>query len=138
MAHGESVERARQFRRRPTRSEALLWQAIRGRALGAKFYRQKPVGNFIPDFVCESHRLIVEVDGGIHETQVEYDAYRQQMLEIRGYRLVRVSADEVERTMPAVLVRLRCELRDTAPTLDPRVLSAPLAKGGTRSGPTAG
>ncbi len=113
MARGEKVQRARYFRRTPTRSEALLWQALRGGALGAKFYRQKPIRGFIADFVCESQRLIVEIDGRVHEQQAGYDAFRQELLTMHGYRFVRVSADEVERSLPSVLALLRAALADT-------------------------
>jgi hypothetical protein len=65
---------ARQFRREPTVSEDILWQAIRGRKLdGRRFRRQQPIGIFVVDFICSSERLIVEVDGGIHEFQQERD-----------------------------------------------------------------
>jgi very-short-patch-repair endonuclease len=64
------VEIARQFRKQPTPSEAILWQALRNRKLeGRKFRRQQPIGCFIVDFFCASERLIVEVDGLIHESQ---------------------------------------------------------------------
>ncbi|MFM2152184.1 MAG: guanylate kinase [Pseudomonadota bacterium] len=67
MERSEKVHRARYFRRRPPRSEALLGEATRGWALSVKFYRQKPMLGFIPDFVCESHWVIIEVDGRVHE-----------------------------------------------------------------------
>ena len=66
------TEVARGFRKAPTPSEAILWRALRGEVLdGRKFRRQQPIGPFIVDFYCSTERLIVEVDGGVHESQRE-------------------------------------------------------------------
>ena len=75
------TEISRQFRKEPTTSEAILWQALRGRKLdGRKFRRQQTIGNFIVDFFCGQERLVVEVDGGIHQLQQEADRQRQELL----------------------------------------------------------
>lgn len=112
------IEIARQFRKEPTRSEAILWQALRKKQLaGRKFRRQQPIGRFIVDFFCASERLIVEVDGGIHESQKDLDEQRQQVLESLGLRFVRVSSEEVERNLPEVLSRIRGEFGHPHPPL---------------------
>ena len=78
------VEVAREFRKEPTKSEAILWEALRGKKLdGIKFRRQQPVGYFLVDFYNSFYRLVVEVDGPIHDNQVEADRARQDILEIR-------------------------------------------------------
>src|SRR5690606_9590875 len=59
------------------------------------------------DFFCASERLIVEVDGLIHEQQKEDDAIRQELLESLGLRFVRVTANEVETDIANVLVKIR-------------------------------
>lgn len=65
----QMVRVAQSFRKEPTRGEAILWAAIRGRQLDAvKFRRQQPIGSFVVDFYATEHRLVVEVDGAIHET----------------------------------------------------------------------
>jgi len=105
------VEIARQFRKNPTPSEEILWQALRGKQLdGVKFRRQQPIGPFVVDFFAPSHRLIVEVDGPIHETQQTADAERQRLLESLGLRFVRLPADLVEQNLPAALERIRAAL----------------------------
>ncbi len=59
---------SRRMRRQPTKSEDLLWQALRKRQLaGLKFRRQHPIGPSIVDFYCHEKRLAVEVDGGVHQ-----------------------------------------------------------------------
>lgn len=102
------TEIARNFRKAPTQSEDILWQAIRNLQLdGRKFRRQQPVGAFVLDFYCANERLAVEVDGKIHETQQEADRLRQELIEELGIRFVRVSAEAVENDLPSVLQRIR-------------------------------
>jgi very-short-patch-repair endonuclease len=67
--------RARALRNNPTEVEKLLWCQLRMWQLdGYKFRRQQPLGNYIVDFVCLEKRLIVELDGGQHAEQSDYDA----------------------------------------------------------------
>ncbi|HEX8691190.1 MAG TPA: DUF559 domain-containing protein [Longimicrobium sp.] len=119
------VEVARGFRKEPTRSEGLLWEALRRRSLaGRKFRRQQPIGPFVVDFFCPSERLIVEVDGGVHESQRERDAARQECLETLGPRFLRVPAEQVERDLPAVVHTIRFCFLDNA--VEVAVLPSPL------------
>jgi very-short-patch-repair endonuclease len=98
------TEVARQFRREPTPTEGLLWQALRGRKLaGRKFRRQQPIGAFIVDFFCGTERLIVEVDGPIHDSQQEADRQRQELLESLGLKVVRVTSELVETSLDKAL-----------------------------------
>ncbi|MDQ2787846.1 MAG: DUF559 domain-containing protein [Chloroflexota bacterium] len=121
----EIVERAREFRTVPTRSEALLWDALRDRQLrGAKFRRQSVIGPFIVDFCAQRHLLIIEVDGIIHEGQHEHDAERQRILESQGYRLLRIPAESVETDLPHILATIATHLR---PSFSPSPL--PQGKG---------
>ncbi|WP_413465890.1 DUF559 domain-containing protein [Planktothrix agardhii] len=114
------IEIARDFRKTPTRSEDILWQALRGRKLdGRKFRRQQPIGNFIVDFFCASERLIVEVDGGIHNTQQELDRQRQELLESLGLRFVRVSSEMVENNLPAALNAIQAGFLALSPNPSP-------------------
>jgi len=101
--HVRMVEVARDFRKAPTPSERRLWAALRRNQLGVSFRRQQPIGPFVVDFFCASHRLIVEVDGPVHESQRERDAERQTLLEACGYHVVRVTAEDVERNLPQVI-----------------------------------
>lgn len=69
--------KARQLRKSLTDAEHILWQHLRLRQLGGyKFRRQQPLGNYIVDFVCIERRVVIEVDGGQHNTQVAYDEQR--------------------------------------------------------------
>lgn len=105
------LEIARQFRKEPTKSEAILWQALRGKKLdGIKFRRQQPIGNFIVDFYNSVYRLVVEVDGSVHENQFEVDKARQDILEQLGLNILRVGAEEVEKNLPLVLQKIRSKI----------------------------
>jgi very-short-patch-repair endonuclease len=102
------LERARRMRRGPTVSEAILWERVRGNALGPKFRRQHVAGLFIFDFYCAAARLVVEVDGAVHRGErVHLDRLRDEALVASGLRVLRVTASEVERDVDSVLLRIR-------------------------------
>jgi very-short-patch-repair endonuclease len=106
------IEVAREFRKEPTRSEEILWDALRGKKLdGIKFRRQQPVGYFVVDFYNSVYRLVVEVDGFIHESQQEADASRQQILEELGLNVLRIKAEVVEKNLPMTLNLIRDQIR---------------------------
>jgi very-short-patch-repair endonuclease len=88
--------------------------------MGLKFKRQKPMGRYIVDFVCEERRLIIEIDGGQHAEQVGYDRHRDAWLCSQGYMLLRFWNNEVMQELEAVLEQIRSTL-----TLSPAPL--PLA-----------
>jgi very-short-patch-repair endonuclease len=109
------IEVARQFRKKPTASEDILWQAIRGRRLdGRRFRRQQPIGVFVVDFFCGSEKLIVEVDGRIHESQQEHDQQRQELLESLNLKVVRVTSEQVEADLSSVLAIIRQSFNSTS------------------------
>lgn len=104
-----TLQRARELRGRLTLPEVLLWQALRGRRLGAaRFRRQHPVGPFILDFYCEAARLAVEVDGAGHDDpdQMRHDARRTEWLALRGIEVLRIPATEVLNNLEGVLAGL--------------------------------
>lgn len=103
----ESVELARQLRRDSTPAEKILWEHLRDRRLARlKFRRQHARGGFILDFYNAEHRLAVELDGGVHAQQVEYDAQRTEALREHGIRVLRFANDEVERDLESVLKKI--------------------------------
>ncbi|MGH2524959.1 MAG: endonuclease domain-containing protein [Anaerolineales bacterium] len=106
--------RARQLRREMTPAERKLWQRLRrGQLDGARFRKQHPVGRFILDFFCARSKLVIEIDGDTHVTQMEYDAERTQWLsEQKDYRVIRFTNDEVHHNLVAVLERIREALRE--------------------------
>jgi very-short-patch-repair endonuclease len=102
---------AREMRREPEPSEALLWAQLRGRRLGVRFRRQHPFAiGFIVDFFAASERLVVEIDGAVHRRPgaAERDAARQQAIEaVYGVRFLRLDAELVERDTFAAVALVR-------------------------------
>lgn len=90
------IERAREMRNNPTKSESVLWQHLKGKqVLGIDFHRQKPIAHFIVDFYAPSVLLIIEVDGDVHKSQKEEDEARQKILESLGLNILRFTDKEV-------------------------------------------
>jgi len=101
---GEVRIRAKELRRNLTSAEAILWSHLRNRQLGGlKFRRQHPIGPFIADFYCAEKRLIVEVDGDIHNLQMEQDQARTSQFESYGYYVIRFRNEQVEQELESVL-----------------------------------
>ena len=95
---------ARQLRKNSTDAERQLWQILRNRQLnGYKFKRQTPLGNYIVDFCCSSVKLIIEVDGGQHVEQENYDSTRAEYLESLGYKVIRFWNNDVLANIEDVL-----------------------------------
>jgi very-short-patch-repair endonuclease len=103
----ELVEQARRLRHDQTDAEEVLWQMLRDRQLhGIKFRRQTPMGRFILDFYCPAAKLVIELDGAVHDQQQERDEARTAALEARGLRVIRFRNEEVFQALPSVLERI--------------------------------
>jgi len=106
------VEIAREFRKEPTQGEKILWESLRGKKLdGIKFRRQQPVGYFVVDFYSSVYRLVVEVDGPIHELQKEADRARQEVLETLGLVVLRIKSEVIENNLSRALNLIRDVIR---------------------------
>ncbi len=74
----------------------MLWDLVRNRRLGGfKFLRQVSIDRYFADFVCRSARLIVELDGPVHQGREDYDDRRTQTLELFGYTVLRFRNERV-------------------------------------------
>ena len=104
------LERAKEMRANPTQAESALWQQLKGKKTGYKFRQQHLIEDFIVDFVCLKRHLVVEVDGKIHENQVEKDAQRTEILENKGYKVIRFTNEEVLGNIDGVLEQIIQEL----------------------------
>jgi len=90
-----------------TAAETCLWSHLRCNQLGgAHFRRQQIIDGFVADFYCHSAGLIVEVDGGIHEEQAEYDRTRDAVISARGLSVVRFTNDQVLSEIEGVLAEI--------------------------------
>lgn len=101
---GRPTDRARALRNGATDAEQTLWNRLRRTQLdGLKFSRQIPIGPYICDFICRSHKLVVELDGSQHQEQVSYDEARTRRLEAEGYRVIRFWNNDVSGNLAGVL-----------------------------------
>ncbi len=92
----EAKQFARKLRKEQTDAERRLWWNLRNRQLeGWKFRRQFAVGDYIADFVCIDAKLIVELDGGQHSEQIQYDEQRTRELEKAGFVVLRFWNNDV-------------------------------------------
>jgi len=127
-----SVYRARELRRDATAPERKLWTLLRSLRPGFHFRRQVPVGRYFADFACHHAKLIIEVDGDTHGTDVAiaYDLVRDEFLRNAGYGLLRVSNRDVMQNLDGVGIAIEQALkgRTTLPT--PTRLPPPSPQGG--------
>ena len=105
------TSKARQLRKNPTEAERLLWNYLRYRQInGHKFRRQRPISQYVVDFVCLEKGLVIELDGGQHSQQVVYDSQRSRQLEAQGFRVLRFwnnqVLEEIETVTAAILEAL--------------------------------
>ena len=112
-------ELCRELRKQATPAERKLWQHLRKHKLsGKKFYRQYPLfydiegreSFFIADFYCHEARLVVEVDGKIHEFNKEYDKHREEILSYLGVKVIRIKNEEIEKDVNYVLEKIKLYL----------------------------
>src|SRR5574341_963044 len=100
----QTMHTAGNLRKEPTPAERKLWAYLRGGKLnGVKFRRQHAIGNYVPDFCSIKHQLIIELDGGQHIEQEEYDKERTAFFQSKGYRVLRFWDNDVMNNMDAVL-----------------------------------
>jgi very-short-patch-repair endonuclease len=115
-----NVDSARELRKRMTDAEQRLWRHLRHRQLlGWKLRRQHEIGCYIVDFACPGAMLIVELDGGQHLDQAEYDEHRTQQLQAMGYRVLRFWNNDVLTDTESVLEVILKTLASVTPHPSP-------------------
>ena len=106
-----TLQKAKILRHNQTEAEQKLWYYLRAhRFMGLKFKRQQPMGYYIVDFVCIEHKLIIELDGGRHQQQMEYDQQRTDWLNSQDYTVLRFWNHDVLQQIEVVLERVRLEI----------------------------
>lgn len=89
---------ASENRKKMTKAEACLWKyVLKAKKTGYTFNRQRPVLNYIADFMCKELKLVIEVDGITHtfEQVIENDKIRQTKLEEYGFTVIRFTDNDV-------------------------------------------
>jgi very-short-patch-repair endonuclease len=112
------LQRAQELREQMTLAERRLWEKLRANRLGGfHFRRQQIIDGFIVDFYCHAADLVVELDGSVHRTQVDYDTERDRLLAQRGLAVMRIANERVADALEAVLAEIlqACRQRTPAP-----------------------
>jgi len=114
------TQRARQLRGNMSEPEVILWSRLKLlRERGFHVRRQAPFRGYYLDFVCFSHRLVIEVDGSQHadDRQAEHDAVRDAILARHGFRVMRFWAGDVRRNLGWVMDQIVVAL-ETSPRIE--------------------
>ncbi len=90
--------RRSELRQHMTLAEVIVWKMVRNERMGVKFRRQYNIGHCIVDFYCHQLKLIIEIDGSVHEDDSNYkkDIFRQKFLENQGYKIIRFTNHQVK------------------------------------------
>lgn len=101
-------ERRVELRKRSTLAESKLWELLRNRKTGFKFKRQHSLDGYILDFFCSEKKVIIEIDGEIHDknSSQEYDQIRDSLLNDLGYKTVRFKNKDVVETPDIVISKI--------------------------------
>jgi leucyl-tRNA synthetase len=111
-------ELAKLMRKEHTEAEGKLWELLRGNKVGIKFRRQHPIDAYIVDFVSLQDRLIIEADGGYHDTeeQKKYDDERTKILKEIGFDVIRFTNEEIINDPYKVRDKIKSELSARIPS----------------------
>jgi len=94
-ATGRSMQAAREQRRAMSPPELKLWTLLRRSPGGVRFRRQHAVGPYVADFYCPAAKLVIEIDGQIHDFTVTRDKRRDEYMRSLGLSVLRIPAVEV-------------------------------------------
>lgn len=105
---------ARYLRKNPTKAEAVLWHHLRKNQMGRRFRRQHPAWKYVVDFYCHPLRLVIEVDGGVHEDPEEQinDKEKTENLESLGLHIIRFSNEQVLFDIDNTLSKIADKIKD--------------------------
>lgn len=108
-----TTQRARRLRNDMTDAERKIWTLLRTAFPDWRFRRQVPIRQYIADFASHRGRLVVEIDGGRHNEEI--DAPRTAIIENDGYRVVRFWNNDVLANIDGVATLLTKALGETSP-----------------------
>ena len=114
-----ATKRCRELRKSQTNAEKIFWEAVRNRKYaGLKFYRQYPIfydytGKetfYIADFFCYEKKLVIEIDGKLHDYQKKQDKTRTDIINLLGIEVIRFNNEEIENNLERVLEKIKKKL----------------------------
>jgi len=103
-------EKAKELRKNMTDAEKQLWDRINRNQLGVRFKAQHPIYKFVVDFYCHKYKLVIEIDGEIHNFQKQEDEGREEELKRLGLKIIRFTNDEVKEDLDRVVDEIKKEL----------------------------
>jgi very-short-patch-repair endonuclease len=122
--------RAQELRKAGNLSEVLLWNQLKNRKFrGFDFDRQKVIGNFIVDFYCTNHNVVLEIDGSTHDDKVEHDVLRDAFLTGLGLTVIHIQAKDILNNLDGVM-----EMLKSCPAFDHPGYAPPLQGRGMKGG----
>jgi len=117
-ANSETLRAAAILRRNLTLAELILWEKLRDRKIfNTKFRKQHPIKFFIVDFYCHEYKLVIEVDGDIHNDEIssEYDLNRTAELNKYGIRVIRFTNDQIIYNLDRVITKIHGVITELNP-----------------------
>lgn len=103
---------AKILRQRMTKAEEILWDELKGNKVGRKFRRQMPfvfgAYKYVADFYCPQNKLIIELDGEVHEDLEikDYDEFREDIFKEMGYEILRFKNEEITNSLDKVINKI--------------------------------
>ena len=94
-ATARSMASARRLRRQLSLPEMLLWRLLRLNRRELRFRKQHPIGPFVADFYCPSAKIVIEIDGAMHNRTVDADSRRDAYMRSLGLAIIRIPAVDV-------------------------------------------
>jgi|SRR5690242_17469268 very-short-patch-repair endonuclease len=94
-ATARSMRSARRLRKQLSLPEMLLWRLLRVNRRELRFRRQHPIGPFVVDFYCPAAKLVIEVDGAVHDGRQDADSKRDAYMSSLGLKVTRIAAGDV-------------------------------------------
>ena len=108
-----------ELKKNPTLQENILWERLRGKKLGTKIRRQHVIGPFIADFVSIEKKLIIEVDGKVHDRHAEEDKRRTEVLNKLGFNVIRFRNEQIEGDLENVLKEIENAVSNSKGSFSP-------------------
>lgn len=106
----KNLDKAKELRKNMTKQERKLWSILRNHKFyGYEIRRQYPISDYVVDFICRSEKIIIEIDGGQHnsEEQLEYDKRRTEVLSKLGYKVFRFWNNDIDNNIEGVYEELK-------------------------------
>jgi very-short-patch-repair endonuclease len=106
------------LRKNMTLAELILWKKLKDRkAFSTKFRKQHPVDIFIVDFYCHEYKLVIEVDGEVHNNKIssEYDLGRTAELDKFGIRVIRFTNEQIICNIGSVITKIHEVITELTP-----------------------